>query len=52
MQSLNNRSKLLVCDKLSIQNPNPIPFMDPIEKTFRIGSTIDTLSGVMGYGFS
>ena len=52
MQSLNNRSKLLVCDKLSSQNPNPIPFMDAIEKTLRIGSTIDTLTGVMGYGFN
>jgi predicted extracellular nuclease len=52
MQSLNNRSKLLVCDKLSIQNPNPIPYMDPIEKTLRIGSLIDTLSGIMGYGFN
>jgi predicted extracellular nuclease len=51
-QSLNNRSKLLVCDKLSIQNPNPIPFLDPIEKTLRIGSTIDTMTGVLGYGFS
>ena len=51
-QSLNNRSKLLVCDKLSIQNPNPIPYMDPIEKTLRIGSTIDTMTGVMGYGFN
>lgn len=52
MQSLNNRSKLLVCDKLSIQNPNPIPFIDGVEKTLRIGSTIDTLTGVMGYGFN
>jgi len=52
MQSLNNRSKLLVCDKLSSQNPNPIPFIDAVEKTLRIGSTIDTLSGVLGYGFN
>ncbi len=51
-QSLNNRSKLVICDKLSSQNPNPIPFMDPIEKTLRIGSSIDTLSGVLGYGFN
>ena len=51
-QSLNNRSKILICDKLSIQNPNPVPFIDPIEKTLRSGSTIDTLTGVLGYGFS
>ena len=50
-QSLNNRSKLLICDKLSIQNPNPIPFIDPIEKTLRSGSTIDSLVGVLGYDF-
>ncbi len=51
-QSLNNRSKILICDKLSIQNPNPIPFIDPIHKTLRGGSTIDTLTGVLGYDFN
>jgi predicted extracellular nuclease len=52
LQSLNSRSKLLICDKLSIQNPNPIPFIDPVNKTLRSGTTIDTLTGVLGYDFS
>lgn len=50
-QSLNDRSKVLICDKLSVQNPNPVPFIDPVSKTIRSGSTIDTLTGVMGYDF-
>jgi len=51
-QTLNNLSKILICDKLSIQNPNPIPFMDPVNNTLRSGSTVDTLVGVLGYDFS
>ncbi len=50
-QSLNVRSKILICDKLNTQNPNPIPFLDPVKKTLRIGSTVDTLIGVLGFEF-
>lgn len=48
---LQNRSKILLTDDLNTQNPNPIPFIDPVSKTLRIGSTIDTLKGILAYDF-
>ena len=48
---LNNRSKILLTDDLIAQNPNPVPFIDSVTKTFRVGSTIDTLKAIMAYDF-
>jgi len=48
---LNNRSKIVLADDNNTENPNPIPFIDPTTKTLRVGSTIDTLRGVLSFDF-
>ncbi len=50
-QDLNNRSRILLDDKSSVQNPTIVPYVDPTDNTLRCGSTITGLSGVMDYDF-
>jgi uncharacterized protein len=51
-QDLNNRSRILLDDASSVQNPPVIPFLNPADTTLRIGSTIANLTGILSYDFS
>ena len=51
-QDLNNRSRILLDDASSVQNPPIIPFLNPADTTLRIGSTIANLTGILSYDFS
>ena len=48
---LNKRSSILLADTGSTQNPAVIPFLDPVDKTLRVGSTLASLSGVLTQSF-
>ncbi len=51
MQDLNDRSRILLDDGSTIQNPLPLPpYLGP-DNTLRVGDTVDNLTGVLGYGF-
>lgn len=50
-QDLNNRSRILLDDKSSVQNPTVVPYVDPTNNTLRCGSSITGLSGIMDYDF-
>ena len=48
----NNDSKIIILDDGSTAaNPLPIPYLDPALHTVRVGSTMASLRGIMGYGF-
>jgi len=51
-QDLNNRSRILLDDGSSVQNPPIIPFLNPADTTLRIGSSINSLTGVLDFAFS
>ncbi|MEB3295388.1 MAG: ExeM/NucH family extracellular endonuclease [Synechococcales bacterium] len=54
-QAANNGVKITLDDGSNVQNPNVLPYINrtPGEAaTIRIGSTIDNLTGVLGFGFS
>ncbi len=51
-QDLNNRSRILLDDGSSVQNPSIVPFLNPADTTLRIGSTINNLTGVLDFAFS
>lgn len=51
-QDLNNRSRILLDDASTVENPPIIPFLNPADTTLRIGSTISNLTGVLSYDFS
>jgi len=45
-------SRLLVLDDGSAAaNPAPIPYLDPVLGTVRVGSTVASLRGILGYGY-
>ncbi len=48
---LNKRSSILLADTKSTQNVPVIPFLDPVDKTLRVGSTLASLSGVLTQSF-
>jgi predicted extracellular nuclease len=50
-QKRNEQNSLLVCDRLSLQDPAPVPFLDTVDQTLRCGSVVDSLEGVLGYGY-
>jgi uncharacterized protein len=50
-QDLNNRSRILLDDKSSVQNPAVVPYVDPVNNTLRCGSTTTGLTGIMDYDF-
>ncbi|MES2678773.1 MAG: ExeM/NucH family extracellular endonuclease [Bacteroidota bacterium] len=50
-QDLNNRSRILLDDKSSVQNPAVVPYVDPVNNTLRCGSAITGLTGIMDYDF-
>jgi predicted extracellular nuclease len=48
-----NASKVILLDDGSgLSNPSVTPYLDPVLRTVRINSTIASLKGIMGYGFS
>jgi predicted extracellular nuclease len=50
-QAANNLNRIILDDGLSIQNPDPTPYMFD-EPTLRVGDSVTGLTGVLGYGFS
>ncbi|MBC8154247.1 MAG: ExeM/NucH family extracellular endonuclease [Bacteroidetes bacterium] len=51
-QNLNDRSRILLDDGSSASNLADVPYIDGTNPTLRIGSTLTTLTGVLGFGFS
>ncbi len=46
-----NASKILVLDDgRAATNPQPIPYLDAATQTVRVGSTVASLRGILGYG--
>ena len=52
-QALNNHRSLVLDDlsDVAIQTA-PIPYLDPVTKTLRIGSTVTNLTGVLDFDFN
>ena len=48
---LNKRSSILLADTTTTQNAPVIPFLDPVDKTLRVGSTLTGLSGILTHAF-
>lgn len=48
---LNTRSSIILDDASTVTNPNPIPFLDPVTNTVRLGSTVSNLTGVLSQAF-
>jgi predicted extracellular nuclease len=51
-QAANVAKSLLLDDGRASVNPQPIPYLDATTGTVRVGSTIASLRGIMGYGNS
>lgn len=49
---LNVRSRILIDDAKSTSWPNPVPYIDPVNRTLRNGSTVQQITGALSYGFS
>jgi len=50
-QDLNNRSRILLDDGSSVQNPPVVPYLNPADTTLRIGTTVANVTGVLDYAF-
>ncbi len=50
-QDLNDRSQILLDDGSDLSDLETVPFLDPTTKTLRRGSTVDDLTGVVGFSF-
>ncbi|MBD2357324.1 ExeM/NucH family extracellular endonuclease [Tolypothrix sp. FACHB-123] len=50
-QNANNLREILLDDGSSTQNPPTVPFLNQ-DGTLRVGSTVTSLTGVLGFGFS
>lgn len=50
-QAANDLNRIILDDGLSIQNPDPTPYMFD-EPTLRVGDSVTGLTGVLGYGFN
>jgi uncharacterized protein len=56
-QNLNDRSRIILDDGSGTSNLADVPYIDttdanPLNDTLRIGSTIDNVTGVLGFGFN
>jgi predicted extracellular nuclease len=51
-QADNVNKSLLLDDGRAATNPTPIPYLDAATQTVRVGSTVASLRGIMGYGSS
>jgi len=49
---LNSRNQILIDDASEVQNPNPIPYINPTDSTLRAGTTTDSIVGCLAYGWS
>ncbi len=47
----NARSRILLDDGTSLQNPNPTPYIG-LDNTLRAGDTVDAITGVIDYGLA
>lgn len=52
LSDLHYRSRILIDDAKSTSWPNPVPYIDPINRTLRNGSTAQQVTGALSYGFS
>jgi predicted extracellular nuclease len=50
LQDLNDRSRIILDDVASVQNPNPIPYKDG-SNTRRVGDVVPALSGILDERF-
>ncbi len=50
-EATNARKTLLLDDGSSAPRPVPTPYLDPVLRTVRVGSTVAGLRGIMGYGY-
>ncbi|MFN3628722.1 MAG: ExeM/NucH family extracellular endonuclease, partial [Casimicrobiaceae bacterium] len=46
------RSRIILDDASTVQNPPSIPYWDATNNTLRVGSTVTALTGVLSFGFS
>lgn len=51
-QDLNNRSRIILDDASAATNLADVPYIDATNPTLRIGSSLTTLTGILGFGFS
>ncbi|MGY3088189.1 putative extracellular nuclease [Hymenobacter sp. UYAg731] len=51
-QADNVNKSLLLDDGRAATNPTPIPYLDAATQTVRVGSTVTSLRGILGYGNS
>ncbi|MCY7387206.1 MAG: ExeM/NucH family extracellular endonuclease, partial [Burkholderiales bacterium] len=49
--SLNQRSSIILDDADSRSYPPVVPFVDPVDHTLRLGSTLDNLTGIFSQSF-
>ena len=49
-QAANVQKSLLLDDGRAAVNPSPIPYLDAATGTVRVGSTVGSLRGILGYG--
>ncbi|WP_139923187.1 ExeM/NucH family extracellular endonuclease [Hymenobacter sp. DG01] len=51
-EAANLDRSILLDDGSAATNPQPIPYTDATYRTVRVGSTVEVLRGVLGYGFN
>ncbi|MEO5563650.1 MAG: ExeM/NucH family extracellular endonuclease [Chitinophagaceae bacterium] len=51
-QDFNNRSRILLDDGSSVQNPAIVPYLNPADTTLRSGTTVAGLTGALDFDFS
>ncbi|MBL4658309.1 MAG: ExeM/NucH family extracellular endonuclease [Flavobacteriales bacterium] len=49
---INGRNQILIDDGSEVQNPNPIPYINPVDSTLRVGTTTDSITGCLSYAYS
>ncbi|MBL4735506.1 MAG: ExeM/NucH family extracellular endonuclease [Flavobacteriales bacterium] len=49
---LNARNQILIDDGSGVQNPNPIPYINPADSTLRTGTSTDGIMGCLSYAWS
>lgn len=50
-QTTNDNKSLMLDDGSSASNPQPTPYLDAKLHTVRVGSTVASLRGILGYGY-
>jgi predicted extracellular nuclease len=51
-QALNARSRIILDDGSTQQNPPTIPYWDTVNNTLRVGTTTTGVTGILSFGFS